>query len=79
MVNLKSDMGAGTGGWTKQNHGKVGAEAMPLENVPETLTLNNVTLLEQTAFTSSSAGSGRSKLMHLNPSSQPAFGSKHSP
>ncbi|KAG5651260.1 hypothetical protein H0H81_009304 [Sphagnurus paluster] len=43
-------------------------EAQP--NVPETLKLNDDTLLEQTAFTSSSPTAG-SRLQHINPSSQP--------
>ncbi|KAJ7031893.1 hypothetical protein C8F04DRAFT_1004517 [Mycena alexandri] len=40
--------------------------------VPETLPLNDDTLLEQTAFTSSSP-SAHSRLAHLDPSSQPAL------
>ncbi|KAK7061190.1 TPR-region domain-containing protein [Favolaschia claudopus] len=40
--------------------------------VPETLALNDDTLLEQTAFTSSSP-SAHSRLAHLNPSAQPAL------
>ncbi|KAJ6516511.1 TPR-like protein [Mycena sanguinolenta] len=40
--------------------------------VPETLALNDDTLLEQTAFTSSSA-SAHSQLSHLDPSAQPAL------
>lgn len=39
-------------------------------SVPQTLALNDDTLLEQTQFTSSSAGTS-SKLSHLDPSSQP--------
>jgi tetratricopeptide (TPR) repeat protein len=58
---------------SRESGDRNGVEATPLENVPETLALNDDTLLEQTAFTSSSAGSGRSKLMHLDPSSQPAL------
>lgn len=38
---------------------------------PETLALNDDTLLEQTEFTSSSAAAPGSRLAHLNPSSQP--------
>jgi tetratricopeptide (TPR) repeat protein len=42
--------------------------------MPETLALNDDTLLEQTEFTSSSAGSkSGSRLSHLDPSSQPAL------
>ena len=41
--------------------------------VPETLALNDDTLLEHTEFTSSSAGAPDSKLTHLDPSSQPAL------
>jgi tetratricopeptide (TPR) repeat protein len=40
--------------------------------VPETLALNDDTLLEQTAFTSSSP-SAHSRLSHLDPSAQPAL------
>ncbi|KAJ7880755.1 hypothetical protein B0H14DRAFT_2706538 [Mycena olivaceomarginata] len=40
--------------------------------VPETLALNDDTLLEQTAFTSSSP-SAHSRLAHLDPSAQPAL------
>ncbi|KAI0941211.1 hypothetical protein AcV7_002841 [Taiwanofungus camphoratus] len=39
--------------------------------VPETLNLNDDTLLEQTEFTSSSAANPGSSLAHLNPASQP--------
>lgn len=41
--------------------------------VPETLALNDDTLLERTEFTSSSAGASDTKLGHLDPSSQPAL------
>ncbi|KAI0329639.1 TPR-like protein [Cubamyces sp. BRFM 1775] len=42
--------------------------------IPETLQLNDDTLLEQTAFTSSSAGgSSGSRLGHIDPASQPAL------
>lgn len=43
----------------------------PSAAVPETLALNDDTLLERTEFTSSSAGASDSKLGHLDPSSQP--------
>ncbi|KAI5117046.1 hypothetical protein M0805_007903 [Coniferiporia weirii] len=43
--------------------------------LPETLALNDDTLLEQTAFTSSSAGAAGSKLAHLDPSAQPPLDS----
>jgi len=39
--------------------------------LPETLSLNDDTLLERTEFTSTSAASGKSALSHLDPSSQP--------
>lgn len=39
--------------------------------IPETLALNDDTLLEQTEFTSSSASAPGSRLSHLDPSSQP--------
>ncbi|KAJ7367677.1 hypothetical protein DFH08DRAFT_829106 [Mycena albidolilacea] len=42
------------------------------DQVPETLALNDDTLLEQTAFTSSSS-SAHSRLAHLDPSAQPAL------
>ena len=41
-------------------------------SIPQTLALNDDTLLEQTQFTSSSAGTN-SKLIHLDPASQPAL------
>ncbi|KAF7290905.1 hypothetical protein HMN09_01269000 [Mycena chlorophos] len=42
------------------------------ENIPETLALNDDTLLEQTAFTSSSS-SAHARLSHLEPGAQPAL------
>ncbi|KAI6135223.1 hypothetical protein EV401DRAFT_2052677 [Pisolithus croceorrhizus] len=39
--------------------------------VPETLSLNDDTLLEQTEFTSTAAATGKAALSHLDPSSQP--------
>ncbi|KAH9899392.1 tetratricopeptide repeat domain 27 [Cubamyces lactineus] len=46
----------------------------PTPAIPETLPLNDDTLLEQTAFTSSSAGgSSGSRLGHIDPASQPAL------
>jgi tetratricopeptide (TPR) repeat protein len=45
----------------------------PAPQVPETLLLNDDTLLEQTAFTSSNPGSQNSGLTHLDPASQPAL------
>lgn len=39
--------------------------------LPETLSLNDDTLLEQTEFTSTSKGAAGSKLSHIDPSSQP--------
>jgi tetratricopeptide (TPR) repeat protein len=47
--------------------------AMASQNIPETLTLNDDTLLEQTEFTSSKpAGSGsQQRLSHIDPSAQP--------
>lgn len=44
-----------------------------LTNVPETLALNDDTLLEQTEFTSSNPAAAGSRLSHLDPSSQPAL------
>lgn len=41
--------------------------------MPETLDLNDDTLLEQTAFTSSAVSDPAMRLTHLNPSSQPAL------
>ncbi|TFY68159.1 hypothetical protein EVJ58_g1183 [Rhodofomes roseus] len=41
--------------------------------IPETLALNDDTLLERTEFTSSSASESSSRLAHLDPSSQPAL------
>ncbi|CCM05537.1 uncharacterized protein FIBRA_07763 [Fibroporia radiculosa] len=41
--------------------------------IPETLALNDDTLLEQTEFTSSSTATNTSRLNHINPSSQPAL------
>lgn len=44
------------------------------QNVPETLALNDDTLLEQTQFTSSNPdASNKSALAHIDPSSQPAL------
>lgn len=40
-------------------------------NIPETIALNDDTLLEQTEFTSSSPSAHSSRLKHINPSSQP--------
>lgn len=42
-------------------------------SLPETLALNDDTLLEQTQFTSSSGGGSSSKLAHIDPSEQPAL------
>ncbi|KAI5993589.1 hypothetical protein EDD15DRAFT_2196576 [Pisolithus albus] len=39
--------------------------------VPETLSLNDDTLLEQTEFTSTATATGKAALSHLDPSSQP--------
>ncbi|KAJ7132862.1 hypothetical protein C8R43DRAFT_652780 [Mycena crocata] len=47
-------------------------ESSSVEPVPETLALNDDTLLEQTAFTSSSP-SAHARLSHLDPSAQPAL------
>ncbi|KAF9541181.1 hypothetical protein CPC08DRAFT_700867 [Agrocybe pediades] len=41
------------------------------KNIPETLALNDDTLLEQTQFTSSKVAGSRSSLSHIDPSSQP--------
>ncbi|OCH94506.1 TPR-like protein [Obba rivulosa] len=41
--------------------------------VPETLALNDDTLLEQTQFTSSAAANSGNRLSHLDPSSQPSL------
>ncbi|KAJ3574679.1 hypothetical protein NP233_g1606 [Leucocoprinus birnbaumii] len=43
----------------------------PLSVVPETLPLNDDTLLEQTEFTSSHPASSDSRLLHINPQNQP--------
>ncbi|KAG6887909.1 hypothetical protein C0992_010259 [Termitomyces sp. T32_za158] len=43
----------------------------PEPNIPETIALNDDTLLEQTEFTSSSPSAPNSRLNHINPSSQP--------
>ena len=47
--------------------------ASQASGMPETLALNDDTLLEQTEFTSSSASDPGTRLAHLNPSSQPAL------
>ncbi|KAH9927341.1 uncharacterized protein B0H18DRAFT_1094527 [Fomitopsis serialis] len=60
---------AQTTGTTEQ----AGAVASLTTRIPETLALNDDTLLEQTEFTSSSASEPGSRLAHLNPSSQPAL------
>ena len=48
-------------------------DASQATGLPETLALNDDTLLEQTEFTSSSAADPGTRLAHLNPSSQPAL------
>lgn len=45
----------------------------PASTLPETLALNDDTLLEQTKFTSSSAAAPGSRFGHIDPSSQPAL------
>lgn len=45
----------------------------PAERLPETLALNDDTLLEQTEFTSSHPSAPDSRLGHLDPASQPAL------
>ncbi|KAG6841288.1 hypothetical protein C0991_012458 [Blastosporella zonata] len=51
--------------------GQDGGEAVEQPNIPETLALNDDTLLEQTEFTSSSPSAPGSRLKHIDPSSQP--------
>ncbi|KAI0650896.1 tetratricopeptide repeat domain 27 [Trametes meyenii] len=51
-----------------------GGPSSPNPAIPETLALNDDTLLERTAFTSSSAaGTPGTRLSHLDPGSQPAL------
>ncbi|OBZ70468.1 TPR repeat-containing protein C19B12.01 [Grifola frondosa] len=71
------------GAESEKVHDNNAAESVPAEAVdtphapnpavPETLLLNDDTLLEQTAFTSSSAAVPGSRLAHLDPSAQPAL------
>ncbi|KAI0355461.1 TPR-like protein [Trametes cingulata] len=68
-ANLEPD-----GAAEEKGDSTVGAAGSPAPNpaIPETLPLNDDTLLEQTAFTSSStAGSQGSRLSHIDPASQP--------
>ncbi|KAI0758192.1 tetratricopeptide repeat domain 27 [Fomes fomentarius] len=58
--------------------GPAGSANVPEPVIPETLPLNDDTLLEQTAFTSSSASTSAtaapgSRLTHVDPASQPAL------
>jgi tetratricopeptide (TPR) repeat protein len=57
------------------NGAGVEGEAAPAAPAPETLALNDDTLLERTEFTSSAAGGGTasSSLAHLDPGAQPAL------
>lgn len=63
----QSDPADTMNGFYSAADGATGREA----KLPETLALNDDTLLEQTEFTSTSAASGKSALSHLDPSSQP--------
>lgn len=49
------------------------ADASQASTMPETLALNDDTLLERTEFTSSSTSGSGSRLAHLDPSSQPGL------
>lgn len=51
--------------------GTVATTSATEKNLPETLALNDDTLLEQTQYTSSSPAAPGSRLAHLDPSSQP--------
>ncbi|THH14130.1 hypothetical protein EW146_g6171 [Bondarzewia mesenterica] len=46
---------------------------VPSSKLPDTLALNDDTLLEQTEFTSSNPAAPGSRLSHINPSTQPAL------
>ncbi|EJD01697.1 TPR-like protein [Fomitiporia mediterranea MF3/22] len=52
-------------------NGETDASEFAAVALPETLALNDDTLLEQTVFTSSSVGAPGSRLGHLDPSAQP--------
>ncbi|WWC69222.1 uncharacterized protein I206_103159 [Kwoniella pini CBS 10737] len=60
---------------TEQNDDQVKAEISTSSNLPESIALNDDTLLEETEFTkvssSSSSNNSTSKLSHLDPSNQP--------
>ncbi|KAF5321139.1 hypothetical protein D9619_000151 [Psilocybe cf. subviscida] len=58
---------------SKGEDGKMGdaSEASSAPIVPETLALNDDTLLEKTEFTSTSSASSGPQLSHINPSNQP--------
>ncbi|KAI9057662.1 tetratricopeptide repeat domain 27 [Trametes sanguinea] len=73
-----SDANLETGGADEEKQGDSTAGAAgsssPDAAMPETLALNDDTLLEQTAFTSSStAGAPGSRLGHIDPAAQPAL------
>ncbi|KAI0677704.1 tetratricopeptide repeat domain 27 [Trametes maxima] len=67
--------GDGDGSTSSQDTSAVtGGPSSPNPAIPETLALNDDTLLERTAFTSSSAaGTPGTRLSHLDPGSQPAL------
>ncbi|TFK29042.1 TPR-like protein [Coprinopsis marcescibilis] len=58
---------------TRASDTQNGNDATPPGRMPETLALNDDTLLEQTQFTSSRPTDGASRLNHIDPSSQPAL------
>ncbi|KAL1940060.1 hypothetical protein VTO73DRAFT_9395 [Trametes versicolor] len=75
-----ADANLETGGATHEEGDSTAGTAGPsppdaaIPAIPETLALNDDTLLEQTAFTSSStAGTPGSRLSHIDPASQPAL------
>ncbi|EIW61519.1 tetratricopeptide repeat domain 27 [Trametes versicolor FP-101664 SS1] len=75
-----ADANLETGGATHEGGDSTTGTAGPsppdaaIPAIPETLALNDDTLLEQTAFTSSStAGTPGSRLSHIDPASQPAL------
>ncbi|PIL37616.1 hypothetical protein GSI_01310 [Ganoderma sinense ZZ0214-1] len=59
---------------SSNNHNNIAEKAPSDPALPETLLLNDDTLLEQTAFTSSpNAGTPGSRLAHIDPAAQPAL------
>ncbi|KAG6899989.1 hypothetical protein C0993_004608 [Termitomyces sp. T159_Od127] len=59
----------GSSNLNEENDAEKSQDQQP--NIPETIALNDDTLLEQTEFTSSNPSAPNSRLTHINPASQP--------